>query len=179
MSHSNQQQRGVTLVELCVSLTILAILLAVALPVLEQMRLRQRVQLTAQMVMNDLQQARSEAVVRGEDMNFRISQHPQGSCYITHSGPVNACRCSDSGEAVCTGSAEMQKLEWLPASRRVTVQANVNSLRFQARQGAVTSTGRIEITASTGQSIRQIVSIAGRVRTCSPQAAFNGMPRCS
>ena len=177
MSHSNSQ-RGVTLVELCVSISVLAILLAVALPVLEQMRLRQRVQLTAQMVMNDLQQARSEAVVRGESVNFRVSQHPQGSCYLIHSGPTNACRCSDSGQAVCTGAGEMQKLEWLPASRKVKVQANVSSMRFQARQGAVTSTGSIEIAASTGQSIRQIVSIAGRVRTCSPQAAFNGMPRC-
>ena len=173
------QQRGVTLIEMIVSLAVVVILLAIAVPNLEQLRLRNRVQLVAQTMMTDLQQARSEAILRSDTIHFRFSRNSQGSCYLIYAGSSGACRCDDSGQAVCTAAGQLVKQEWLPSTQRLSIHANVSSMSFQARQGLVTSTGSIEIGTANGQAIRHIVSIAGRVRSCSPGGSFKAMPKCA
>ena len=177
--NSAPSQRGISFIEVLVTLAIIGILLATALPNLEQMKLRQRVQLTAQTVMTDLQQARSEAITRAGAVHFRVSQHGSGSCYLIHSGSSGACRCDDNGQAICSAAGQLVKQEWVPSSRKLTISANVSSMSFQAQQGTVTSTGSIDISTGKGHSIRHVVSIAGRVRSCSPDGSFRSMPKCS
>lgn len=173
-----QNQAGLSLIELCIVIAIIAILLGQALPALQQMKQRQQLQAMAQTVMMDLQQARSEAVQQASAVQLRVSQHSQGSCYVLHSGAPDQCQCTDGGTPVCTGSAQIIKLEWLPAQRRLTIRANVTNMSFQARQGAVTRTGTIEITAANGDAIHHVVSIAGRVRSCASSASIGGLPVC-
>lgn len=176
---ARRQQSGLGLIEVCVCLVISGVLLAAALPALQQWLLRQRVQTAAEAMMVDLQQARSEAVMRASAVQMRFSRHAQGTCYVLHTGASGACRCSDSGQPVCTAKAQLLRANWFPSSRKLTVQANVNNLSFQSRQGAVTSTGSIDIAGENGQTIRQIISIAGRVRACSPNGSFKNLPKCT
>jgi len=176
--NARQGQSGFSLIELTVVLAMTAILLGTALPALERMKQRQHLQLLAQTMMTDIQQARSEAVQQAANVQLRVSQHPGGSCYLIHTGTPGQCRCDDAGQAVCEVPAQVLKLEWVAASRRMTLTSNVQNMNFQARQGSVTPAGRIEITSGTGESIRHIVSIAGRVRSCSPTSGFNSLPRC-
>lgn len=173
------QQRDVTPIEMIVGLAVVAILLAIAMPNLEQMQLRSRVQLVAQTMMTDLQQARSEALLLSDTVHFRFSQSSQGSCYLIYTGTNGACRCDDSGQAVRTAAGQLVKRGWLPSTQRLSIHANVSCMSFQARQGFVTSTGSIEIGTATGQAIRHIVSVAGRVRSCSPGGSFKALPRCA
>lgn len=175
---ARQTQAGFTFIELCIGVAIIAILLGNAIPALEQLKQRQRLQLVAQTVMTDLQQARSEAVERATPVQFRFSQHPQGSCYVLHTGASGLCRCEDDGKPVCTGAGGLLKSQWIPSSQRLTVRANVSNLSFQARQGAVTSTGSVDIQSSNNEAIRQVVSIAGRVRSCSSQGRVGNLPQC-
>jgi type IV fimbrial biogenesis protein FimT len=177
--NSATSQRGVSFIDVLITTAVIGILVAMALPSLEQLRSRQSVQLMAQTVMTDLQQARSEAITRAGTVHFRVSQHSGGSCYLIHTGSSGACRCDDTGQAVCSAAGQLIKQEWLPSSRRLTVRANVSSMSFQAQQGTVTSTGSIDIGTDKGQAIRHVVSIAGRVRSCSPDASFKTMPKCS
>lgn len=177
--NSTNFQRGFSFIDLLITTAVIGILIAMALPSLEQLRLRQSVQLMAQTVMTDLQQARSEAITRGGAVHFRVSQHDTGSCYLMHTGSSGACRCDDTGQSVCTAAGQLVKQEWLPSSRRLIVRANVSSMSFQAQQGTVTSTGSIDISSDKGQSIRHVVSIAGRVRSCSPDGSFKTMPKCA
>ncbi|MDN3920561.1 GspH/FimT family pseudopilin [Roseateles violae] len=173
---SRRQQAGFSLVELGVTMAISAIVCGGALPSLGRIKEQQQLRLLAQTVMVDLQQARSEAVLSGAGVQLRFSQHPGGSCYLLHKG--GQCRCDDSGQPVCTGAAQVLKQEWIPASRRLTVRANVQTMSFQARQGTVTSTGSIDVAGSGGTTIRHVVSIAGRVRSCTPTGGVSGLPRC-
>ncbi|MET0519284.1 MAG: GspH/FimT family pseudopilin [Burkholderiaceae bacterium] len=172
------RQAGFSLVELCAGLAVSSILMSQAIPGMQELRQRKALEAHAQTVYVDLQQARSEAVMRGQSVQMRFSQHSQGSCYLIHTGASGDCRCSDAGEAVCRASAQPLKLEWLPASRQVAVRANVGNLNFQARQGTVSSAGSVDVALADGRAIRHVVSIAGRVRSCSPDGLVKPLPRC-
>jgi Tfp pilus assembly protein FimT len=169
---------GYSLVELCVCVAIPAILMAMALPSLAQLKQRQRLELVAQTMMANLQQARSEAISRADAVQLRFSRHPGGSCYILHTGSSGQCQCDGDGQAVCAPAERVLKLEWIPSAQNIAVRANVSNMSFQARQGAVTSTGSIDISSSNGETIRHVVSIAGRVRSCTPSAGLLRLPRC-
>lgn len=173
-----RKQAGFSFIELCIGIAILAILLSQAIPAMDQMKQRQRLQLVAQTVMTDLQQARSEAVQRATAIQLRFSRHAAGSCYILHTGNSGDCRCEDKGLPVCSAAGKVLKIEWIPSSLKLTVKSNVANMSFQARQGAVTSTGSIDIAGDNGQAIRQVVSIAGRVRSCAVAGAFGGLTKC-
>nr|WP_295083207.1 GspH/FimT family pseudopilin [uncultured Roseateles sp.] len=178
MANTKHASRGISLVEVCVGLCMSGILTAQAVPAFERMQQRQRLQLSAQALMTDIQQARSEAVQSGQTVYLRFSQSAQGSCYIMHTGTSGQCRCDDGGVAACTTKAQMIKLQWLPASQKVAINANVQQLSFQARQGTVASTGSVDVQIASGESIRHVVSIAGRVRSCSPQGAMAQFTTC-
>jgi type IV fimbrial biogenesis protein FimT len=170
--------RGHSLVELCVCVAIPAILMSIAIPSLDQLKQRQRLELVAQTMMTNLQQARSEAISSTEAVQLRFSRHANGSCYIVHTGNSGQCQCDASGQGACAASERILKLEWIPSTLNVAVLANVVNMSFQARQGAVTSTGSIDVKSNNGDTIRHIVSIAGRVRTCSPTPELRRFPRC-
>ncbi|WP_310383715.1 GspH/FimT family protein [Roseateles sp.] len=149
-----------------------------AIPSLGQLKQRQRLELVAQTVMVNLQQARSEAISQADAVQLRFSRHPTGSCYILHTGASGECSCTPDGQATCSANERVMKLEWIPSTQNIAVRANVANMSFQARQGAVTSTGSIDISAANGDTIRHIVSIAGRVRSCSPSGGVKRFPRC-
>lgn len=174
-----QSQRGRSLLELCIVAAILLTLLAQAAPAMRALVQKQRVYGLAQTLMTDLQQARSEAVQRGEAVHVRFSVHPQGSCYVLHGGAPAQCKCKDGGTVECLSPEGLIKSEWIPSRLAVTVKANVGGMSFQPRQGTVTSTGSIDVIGAAGPTIREVVSIAGRVRSCSPGASMSGLPRCA
>ena len=66
----NHRTAGFTLIELLVTLTVAAILLAVAVPSFQNMMLSSRLSTSANAVANALSLARSEAVKRNQDVNF-------------------------------------------------------------------------------------------------------------
>lgn len=179
MQQTRQNTRGFTFVEVCVACVTLAVLLAQAVPAMKRFQQRQRLQGIAQTLMTDLQQARSEAVQRADVIQLRFSQHPQGSCYVMHRGAAGQCRCSDEGQAVCDAPGLLLKTQWVPSSRSASIRANVGNLSFQAAQGAVSPTGSIDVASADGAAIRHIISIAGRVRSCSPDGGFSQLPRCA
>jgi len=66
----NPRTAGFTLIELLVTLTVAAILLAVAVPSFHNMMLNSRLSTSANAVANALSLARSEAVKRNQQVNF-------------------------------------------------------------------------------------------------------------
>lgn len=173
------RQAGISLIEGCVACLTLGVLLAAALPQFRQLQQRQRLQGIAQTLYTDLQEARSQAVLGSGAVHLRFSEHPRGSCYVMHTGKAGDCACSDQGQAVCLQAEQLIKLQWLPPERGFSgLRANVAQMSFQPRQGSVTSTGSIDIQGADQQSIRHIVSIAGRVRSCAPAAPVGRLPPC-
>ena len=161
----SSQQRGVTMIEACITLAIAGILAGSALPSFKDSLDKRKVEGISSEVGTDLRYARSEAVAR--NTGVRVSFH-QG-CYVVHTGSRDDCQCDGQGPAICSGDAVA--LKTVSASSGVQVVANVSSLRFDPINGTTSPTGTVCTVPANGRSLHHVVSLMGRVRTCSPVAA--------
>lgn len=169
---------GVTLIELCVTLSIAALLLSQAIPAMQQLRQRVLLRTAAEALGADLRLARDEALALNQPVHFRISHKGAAACYLLHVGPKDSCDCA-GGRTVCLGGgARLIKATWLPAASPLQLISNVESMQFMQGRGTVTPTGSIEVRLNDRDAIRQVVAITGRVRSCSPMTAVADLPRC-
>ncbi len=167
-----KQQRGITLVEACITLAILAVLVCGAAPSFSSLIERQRLAGFAAQLATDVQFVRSASVWRNEPLRLSFYNAAWGSCYVVHSGARNQCSCAEyETAAVCTGNAAQLKTVSVPASGGLSVQANVSSILFDPLHGTSTPTGTLRVASATVGSIHHIVNVLGRVRTCTPSGS--------
>ena len=172
------RQRGITLIEACVTLAVATIVAAGSAPSMKQLLDARRFDGTASQLASDLQFTRISAVARNQRVRFSLQADATGSCYVIHTGSADACRCGESGPAVCSSGASEIKTIRLPASDRVFVQANVASILFDPMHGTSTPAGTLRVISGNGRELRHIVNVMGRVRTCSPQGGIGGYRAC-
>jgi prepilin-type N-terminal cleavage/methylation domain-containing protein len=162
--------RGFTLVELLVTLAVLALLAGVAAPAmarfLDQARLRAATQTLAQ----ELRLARNHALTHQSSVHFSLSERGPGWCYGWRDN--SACRCaSDVAPLACQTSADGQ-LHRQTSADFPAVQlsggrgATGRRVIFSALRG--TATGTAFVLRNRYAETRVIVSPLGRVRSCSP-----------
>jgi type IV fimbrial biogenesis protein FimT len=163
-------QRGLTLIEACLVLAILAVLTSLAVPSFAALRTRIVLDGAASDLRADLHHARSAAVMRNEAV--RVSFYDQGAagqCRIVHTGERNDCRCDANGNAMCVNGAQALAATHIAADLPVRMQANVPSMRFDPTLGTVSPTGTVCTTAKDGRAVHHVVNLMGRVRSCAPQ----------
>jgi Tfp pilus assembly protein FimT len=176
---TRRQSRGFTLVELCASVGICAALLGQAVPAMGSLRQQQQLRVSAETLASDLRLARSEAARLSDSVYFRISGKGANACYVMYIGAKNDCDCA-GGKPICKNqSSAVIKAEWLPATQPVRLSSNAETLQFQHRQGLVTQTGSIDLSVNGGSTIRQVVAITGRARSCYVGTKLSGMPKCA
>ena len=173
-----KKQRGITLVESCVTLAVAAIVATGAAPSMGQLLDTRRLDGAASQLLSDLQFTRISAMARNQRIRFSLQADATGSCYVIHTGSADACRCGESGPAICENAASEIRTVRLPLSDRVLVKANVASILFDPVHGTSTPTGTVRVIGSNGREVRQIVNVMGRVRTCSPQGNVGGYRAC-
>ena len=169
-------RRGFTAVESLICVCTLLVGLGAALPGFNSARDRHRVEGAAAQLETDLQLTRSLAVAQNRTIRFEVARSDQGSCYIVHSGSAGDCTCSPTG-TVCTPGVEAHRSVHFGADSGVAVAANVRSMVFEPTRGTVTPTGTLRIEGAQ-VSVRQVVNIMGRVRTCTPSAGMPGLKAC-
>lgn len=182
MNHTanfRRQSRGFTLVEFCASVGISAALLGQALPAMNQLRQEQKLRASAESLVSDLRFARSESARMNTSVHFRVSGRGVNACYLIHTGLRNDCDCAGEKADCRRPSSQVIKAEWLPVNQPLRISSNAESLEFQHRQGLTTQTGSIDLSLSGGSTIRQVVAITGRVRSCYVNAKVAGLPRCA
>jgi type IV fimbrial biogenesis protein FimT len=169
--------RGWTLVEVLVVLALVGILAAVALPSFARMLVRRHLEGVAAQVGTDLQYLRSEAIARNAAVRIRFVATAAGSCYVIHTGAEQGCTC-DMAAASCQAGAIALRSAAFAAESPVQVQANVDSMRVDPRHGTVSPTGTVRVVAADGGAVHHVVSVLGRVRTCSPGGQMPGVTPC-
>lgn len=171
-------QRGLTLIEACAALTIASILVTAGWPSLKPTLDRKALQGLAAELAADLQLARGQAVARQEGVRVTAQGAEGGSCVLVYTGPADACRCGDAAAPVCEADGRAVTYRFVAARGGLSVAANVGSLRFDPRLGTATPAGTLRVTSASGEAVHHVVNLAGRVRSCSPQAAVPGFQAC-
>ncbi len=179
-----RRARGLTLVELTITIAVLAVLATLTVPAFNDHLARRRVEGSAQVLRADLDLARSEAVQRHEAVTVSFGPN----CYVLHLASATAT-CTAASATVLPADALIRTV--LPDSDRVVLaaQGGLTAIRFDATMGtaefpgpAVTpASGAIDVT-SIGRSLVLRVSILrnGRTTVCVPDGSgIGGHPPCT
>ncbi|MBC8058386.1 MAG: GspH/FimT family pseudopilin, partial [Rhizobiales bacterium] len=143
-------QRGVTLIEACVVLAVVAIVAGSAAPAMQGLIDARRLEGAATQLATDIQFIRSEAVARNEPLRLSLHDTAAGSCYVIHTGDAGQCDCAAPGLAQCSGAAQQIKTARLQAAERVRLQANVGSVLFDPLHGTSTPSGTLRVIGTNG-----------------------------
>lgn len=118
------RSRGFTMVELLVGIAILAIVLALGVPSLQQWIMSNRVAAIGSELVTDLQMARSEMSTRDQDVWVVFRTAPGLTCY-TINLPLSmanpACDCRLGAGNACSGANIELKTVSVPSSLGVTI----------------------------------------------------------
>ncbi len=156
---------GFTLIELMVTVSVIAILAVVAAPSFNQMYDRYRLKGVVDVLYGDLQFARAEAVRRNDNVFFSFTT---GANWCYGLNPTSTCNCATVGS--CTIKTVSSS-----AFPGVTLNSAAfgagTSTSFNARLGAASVGGTAIFQSAAGNEARVVVSLVGRVRRCSPAGA--------
>jgi len=175
--HKNGQS-GVTLVETCVALAVLAVIAGAAAPSFGASLIRHKVEGLATQVRTDIHYARSSAVASNRPLRMSFTSSGAGSCYVIHTGEAGQCVCASEGAAQCEPGAQALKAVFVPSGTAVQLQANVASIVFDPEHGTASPTGTIKVVGDQVGAVHDIVNVMGRVRSCSPSPALPGHTPC-
>lgn len=169
------QQEGFTLVELLTTLAIAALLAGIAAPAMARFLDNARLRAATEDIARELVQARSHAYTFRKPIYFTIAVAGSAWCYGWGEVPGCDCISRDTETACRTGAAGLTQLHRQTSADypqiRLNLPANQGAsrlLRFSPIRGTATATSfSLE---NRNNETRVIVSLLGRVRTCSPEA---------
>ncbi|HZF80715.1 MAG TPA: GspH/FimT family pseudopilin [Rubrivivax sp.] len=158
--------RGFTLIEIAITLGVLAILSAVALPSIGASLERHRLQATAHALAADIQEARFEAARRGQPLHVRTSAG-QDWCWSVSVNPD--CPCGRPS------ACQMQNVRAAdhPGVQMISAQA----LRLEGAGIAQSGTAAI-LQSHRGDRLRVDVSALGRTRICAAAGSWPALVPC-
>ncbi len=165
-------QRGITLVEALISVLVMAILAAVAVPAFTGLFERNRLKSAADLFHTDLHWARSEAVKGNRNVYLSVSS---GAAWAYGIGTGSACACTGSA---CT-SCDLKVVSSVDYGG-VSIAASTlgASVAFEPRQGQASTGGTASFQNAQGAGLNVVLSALGQPRLCSPSATVPGYPSC-
>jgi type IV fimbrial biogenesis protein FimT len=175
---SRRAQRGLSLVECTMAMSVAAMLGGLAAPSFDKALQRRHLEGAAAQLATDIHYTRSLAVTRNAPLRISFDTSTAGGCYVIHSGAANACGCDADGAAVCQGDAQAERSVRFAAGSALSLSANVRSVLFDPVRGTSTPTATLRLASRDAGAIHQVMNITGRVRSCSPAPAVSGYRRC-
>lgn len=177
---SASASRGVSMLECCMTLAVMALLLLVGVPSLKELQDRIRLQGQSKALTAQIINMRFEAIMKNQAVRMTFINSPDGTCYVVHTGPAESCTCDGQGNANCnTKLGQVLATQHWNTNERVQIYANVRTILFDPRTGLAAPGGTVRLVNASGQELRHIVSLRGRVRTCSSERNFSDHAPCT
>ncbi len=163
---------GFTLLELAITLAIVAILAAMTVPTFGSLVARQRLHAAAEHLRADIALARQEAGRRAQPVHL-VFQPGSRWCYAIGTGPLGDClqaaTAPGSGLIKVVRGADQPGVQLLLATPMTLDGRTGGSLRAE---------GLARFASAEGQQLQVRLSALGHASLCAPSAAVAGMPRC-
>ncbi len=121
-------RRGMTLIEILVTVAILAIVLGLGIPSMREWMMKQRVSSIAAELVTDLQLARSEAIRTNLQTSVKFNGNSAQTCYTIFTGTSfgGGCDCTKPLGTACGASVTLKEVKTVSVLRDtgVTITAN-------------------------------------------------------
>ncbi len=163
---------GFTLVELMITVAIVAILASIALPSFQSMLRNSQTRNAAEAIANGLQKARGEAVARNAKVEFVLGAASSWQVKLPSSTVIES-RVSEEGSTDTTVTAVAANLT------TAATTATFNSFgRVIANADGSATLARVVLTTTGGnQPLRTTLGVGGNVRMCEPNLTTGSSPR--
>lgn len=169
-----RSNNGFTLIELMVTIAIMAIIAVIAAPALQGFVDKTRLKGATDRLYADMQFARSEAVKRNSNVSISFSTGSNW-CYGIHAG--GACNCSTANSCNIKTVSHSEFNGITLDSATFTSSATT----FNPVLGTLSVAGLARLGSSGGKQACVHMSVIGQVRLCSPAGSANlgGYPTCN
>ncbi|MCB5190745.1 GspH/FimT family pseudopilin [Methylobacillus arboreus] len=175
------RQHGFTLVELVVTLTLMAILLAVAVPSFREMLLNFQIRAAAEGLNTGLQLARAEAIRRNTNVVFTLSNNATWTigCQVVvaddDNDGVDDCPAVIQSKPDTEGAVAVS-VEVVPAGANTVTFNGLGRVTFNNDGSNVVREIDIDASEGNGRNLRILVR-GGSVHFCDPNVTTVGDPR--
>lgn len=161
---------GFSLTELLVTISILGILTAVAMPSFQVWIQNAQIKNAAESIQNGLQRARAEAVARNVNIEFTLGVNSSWTVHLVGSAVNIDSRSSTDGSSNVTRSV-------LPVTATTITFNNLGGIVTNADASA--SFSQIILNSATGtRPLRVTIGVGGNIRMCDPNAVIGSLQAC-
>lgn len=180
-TRSTNHNGGFTVIEMLVTMMIVAVLLALAVPMFQDFMDRGRLVSAADSLVADLQLARTEAIRNNQNVMVSF-QSGNGWCYgLIVSG--TACNCSVTG-AASAGYCSLKRVAstdfnsvTIPNASAITFASNQTG--FDPVRGTALNAGEVTLESTGGRQAKVSLALLGRVGLCAPASSnITSYPTC-
>ncbi len=187
-AQSLRQQRGLTLIELMVVVTVLGILMMFAIPSYSGWLERTRVRSAAQALHEGIQLARTEALSRNASVRFSLA--PTGAWHISCDSVSGSSGCADTGALHSRPAGEGRGFYMLKVNDTDVAGCGCNKTVVFLPHGSPDTTAagyisKLDVIAlssaddtSSSRAMQINLSPFGRTRMCYPYGATGAATTC-
>ena len=165
---------GFTLIELMITIVILAILLYVALPNFAVWMQNTQIRTAGEAILNGMQLARTEAIRRNVNVELRMDVSSGWTARVAGTGEVIQSRLAGEGSATAM-------ITVTPAGTTTVTFNSFGSVGTNADGTAAVTEIKIDsvaISAADSRELCILVRAGGNVRMCDPQVAVTDTRTC-
>lgn len=162
------REKGMTLIELLVTVVAVGILVALAAPSFTSLFARKRLEGSAQELSTDIQYARSTSVARNTPVRITFLS----GCYVLHETSLAVSTCSTSSDS------RQLKVSQIPTGITLAFSTTPAEITFEPLRGSASALA-VTLSSNLGSwQLRASVSVVGRVELCSPSSSTPGYRAC-
>lgn len=166
---------GLTLIELMVTLTIGAILLALAVPQMREYIVRKRVSNAATELVGDIRLARAMVLQQNQPIWVSFGSTSDFTCYVffTEGDATGLCDCTRTSTPMCDSRPDPPialRSVLIKRNTGITVTSNSPYMSYTQAVGAPTlygGTGQAEVNGSAGGRLKILMAGLNRATVCS------------